>query len=288
MSAQFFKPALLIGLSAFVANMASAQPSVVPGGVLNAASFAKNASGQGTPVAPGSLVSIFGTGLGTTQADADTVPFSTSLGGVSVTFNGIPATLRDVIPAAQIVNAQIPFEVLAAGQTTGTVNMVVTVGTVQTAPQAVSIVPQAPGLFTIPPGVGNVVMVDLTNGTVVGPVNVNLGLGPMRPINRGDFAFFYATGLGAFMPAGNNPPVQDGGAGTPGVIYNAASLPQVTIGGIQAQVLFAGQAPGFPGVYQVNIQVPQGAPTGDGIPIRVLSADGTQISPDKVATISVQ
>jgi minor extracellular serine protease Vpr len=283
-----FQPALLIGLAVFAAHVASAQPAVVPGGVLNAASFAKNASGQGTPVAPGSLVSIFGTSLGTTQADADTVPFSTSLGGVSVTFNGISAPLRDVVPASQLVNAQIPFEVLAAGQTSGTVNVVVTVGTVQTPPQTVSIVAQAPGVFTIPPGVGNVVMADITKGFIVGPVGVNLGLGPMQPIPRGDFAYFYATGLGAFMPSGNNAPVADGGVGVPGVTYNAVNMPQVTIGGIQAQVLFAGQAPGFPGVYQVNIQIPQGAPTGDGIAVRMISADGTQTSPDKVATISVQ
>lgn len=281
-------PLFLIGLAVFAMHVASAQPSVVPGGVLNAASFAKNASGQGTPVAPGSLVSIFGTGLGTTQADADTVPFSTLLGGVSVTFNNIPAPLRDVVPGAQLVNAQIPFEVLPAGQTSGTVNVVVTVGTVQTAPQTVSIVPQAPGLFTIPPGVGNVIMADISKGFIVGPTGVNIGLGPMQPIPRGDFAYFYATGLGQFMPSGNNPPVADGGVGAPGVTYTAVNLPQVTIGGIQAQVLFAGQAPGFPGVYQVNIQIPQNAPTGDGIAMRMISADGAQISPDKVATISVQ
>src|SRR5579864_3132274 len=101
---------------AFVAVLVSssvagrAQMSIAPGGVLNAASFDK--SGKG--VAPGSLVAIFGTGLGATQADADTVPFSTALGGVRVTFNGVFAPLRDVIPAAGIVNAEIPFGVLPA------------------------------------------------------------------------------------------------------------------------------------------------------------------------------
>jgi uncharacterized protein (TIGR03437 family) len=273
-------------------QVASAQPSVVPGGVLNGASFAKNSSGQGTPVAPGSLVSIFGPGLGTTQADADTVPFSMALGGVSVTFNGVPAAMRDVIPAGQQLNVQVPFEVLPAGQTSGTVNVVVSVGSgasaTQTAPQPVSIVQQAPGIFTIPAGAGNVIMADISKGFIVGPAGVNLGLGPMQPIPRGDFAYFYATGLGAFMPSGNNAPVQDGGVGVPGVTYNVVNVPQVFIGGMAAQVLFAGQAPGFPGVYQVNIQIPQSAPTGDGIAVTMISADGTQTSPAKVATISVQ
>jgi uncharacterized protein (TIGR03437 family) len=285
MNARFLNAALLLGFAISTAHVALAQPSVVPGGVLNAASFAKNANGQGTPVSPGSLVSIFGTGLGTSQADADSVPFSTSLGGVSVTFNGVAAPLRDVIPAASLVNAQIPFEVLAAGLTSGTVNVVVTVGTVKTAPQAVSIVPQAPGLFTIPPGVGNAILVNLSagpgQGTVAGPANANLGL-PTSPIPRGSFAFFYATGLGPMVPA-----VPDGDGGSDGLVHNAV-LPQGTSGGIQAQVLFAGQAPGFPGVYQVNIQVPQNAPTGNGVPMQIISVDGTQVSPAGVATISVQ
>jgi len=294
MSKRFLHPALksilLFGLAVSVVPMASAQPTVDSGGVLNGASFTKNANGQGTPVAPGSLVSVFGTGFGTSQADADTIPFSTSLGGVSVTFNGVPAAMRDVLPSGQFpqLNVQIPFEVLAAGQTTGTVNVVVTVGTTQTAPQPVLIVPQAPGIFTVPAGAGNVIMADISKGFIVGPTGVNLGLGPMQPIPRGDFAYFYATGLGAFMPSGNNPPVSDGDVGAQGVTYQTVLLPQVTIGGMQAQVLFAGQAPGFPGVYQVNIQIPQSAPTGDGVAVRMISADGTQITPDKIATISVQ
>jgi uncharacterized protein (TIGR03437 family) len=295
MSEQLLKPAvhpilrsvLLIGFAVTAAQVAFAQPAVVPGGVLNGASFAKNASGQGTPVAPGSLVSIFGPGLGTSQADADTVPFSMALGGVSVTFNGVPAAMRDVIPAGEQLNVQIPFEVLPAGQTSATVNVVVTVGTTQTAPQPVSIVPQAPGVFTIPAGAGNVIMADISKGFIVGPTGVNLGLGPMQPIPRGDFAYFYATGLGAFMPSGSNPPVADGGVGAAGVTYQTVSLPQVTIGGMQAQVLFAGQAPGFPGVYQVNIQIPQSAPTGNAVPLQIISADGTQTSP-AAATIAVQ
>jgi minor extracellular serine protease Vpr len=276
------KPAVLIGLLLLLAVAASAQPSVVPGGVLNAASFAKNSSGQGTAVAPGSLISIFGTGLGTSQADADTVPFSTSLGGVSVTFNNVAAPLRDVIPSANLVNAQLPFEALAAGQATGSVSMVVSVNNVPLAPQVVPLAAQAPGVFSIPPGVGIAVMVNLTDGSVAGPTNANIGL-TTHPIPRGTFAFFYATGLGAMSP-----PVEDGTAGASGITYNAINVPQVMIGGVAAQVLFAGQAPGFPGVYQVNIQIPANAPTGDGISVQMVSADGTITSPPNTAVISVQ
>ncbi len=274
----------LIGLFLFVAGFALAQPSVVPGGVLNAASFAKNSSGQGTPVSPGSLVSIFGNALGTSQADADSVPFSTLLGGVSVKFNGVDAPMRDVIPAAQLLNVQIPFNVLPAGTTSGTVNVVVTVNGVATAPQPVQIVSQAPGVFTIPPGVGNAVVVNLTQdstfGLIAAPTGSIAGV-TTGAIARGNIAYMYVTGLGIMNPAVNN---GDG----PNGVFNVLTLPQLTIGGVNATVFFGGQAPGFPGVYQVNLQIPNNAPTGDKVPVRIAASDGSQQSPDQVATIAIR
>src|SRR5271155_3700484 len=105
-------PAILISFS----SMLHAQISIVPGGVLNSASFDKT----GTGVAPGSLITIFGTGLGAAQADAD----------------------------------KVPFEVLPAGQTNGTVDLAVAFGGNLTV-QSVKIAPAAPGVFTIPSGAGN-------------------------------------------------------------------------------------------------------------------------------------
>lgn len=282
MKERISKQAALTGLVLLFSAAASAQPSVVTGGVLNAASFAKDSSGHGTAVAPGSLVSIFGTGLGTSQADADTVPFSDTLGGVSVSFNGTPAPLRDVVPAASLVNAQLPFGILAPGQTSATVNVIVNVGGVLTAPVAVSIVQQAPGIFTIPSGLGNAVMVNLTDGSVAAPTNANIGL-TTHPIPRGTFAFFYATGLGEMSP-----PVTDGAAGLDGVVHNVVNMPQVLIGNVPVTPLFAGQAAGFPGVYQVNIQIPQNAPTGSAISVQMVSADGTVTSAANIATIAIE
>jgi len=261
--------------------MLHAQISIAPGGVLNAASFDKS----GVGVAPGSLVTIFGTGLGATQADADTVPFSTVLGGVRVTVNGVNATLRDVIPAAGIVNAQIPFEVLqAAGQTSGMVDVAVAFGG-NLATQSVKIVPAAPGLFTIPSGVGNAILVNLTDFSIAAPVGSIQGF-TTHPITRGQNAFFYATGLGAMTP-----PVADGSDGG-GVTSTVNSTPIVWIGGVNtgvmAPVIFAGQASGYPGVYQVNIMVPNNAPTGSAVQIQVQSADGTVTSLAGVATVSIQ
>jgi minor extracellular serine protease Vpr len=276
----FIKPWLVAVILCSSSLFLHAQISIAPGGVLNAASFDKS----GVGVAPGSLVTIFGTGLGATQADADTVPFSTVLGGVRVTFNGVSATLRDVIPAAGIVNAQIPFEVLPAGQTTGMVDVAVAfAGNLTT--QSVKIVPAAPGIFTIPSGVGNAILVNLTDFSIAAPPGSIQGF-TTHPITRGQNAFFYATGLGAMTP-----PVPDGSDGG-GVTSTVNSPPIVWIGGVNtgvmAPIIFAGQAGGYPGVYQVNIMIPNNAPTGNNVQIQVQSADGSVVSLAGVATVSIQ
>ncbi len=262
------------------AAAAWAQPTVVPGGVVNGASLAKNADGSFPSLAPGSLVTIFGSFPGATQADADSVPFSTALGGVSVKFNDVPAPMRDVFPQ-QSINVQIPFGVLPAGQASGNVKIVVSVNGVDGAPLTVPVASQAPGIFTVPPGAGNALLINLTDFTLAAPGGANLGV-QAHPIQRGSYAFFYVAGLGGMVPA-----VPDGDGGSDGILHNAV-LPQVTVGGIQAQVLFAGQANGFPGIYQVNILIPQNAPTGNTVELRVMSADGTVSSPAGFAMIAVQ
>jgi len=89
-------------------------PSVVSGGVLNAASFAKDANGNGTAVAPGSLVQIYGNFTGASPQSETSPGLPLTLGGVSVTFNSVSAPLSLVSPfgAFPFVNAQVPFEAL--------------------------------------------------------------------------------------------------------------------------------------------------------------------------------
>jgi uncharacterized protein (TIGR03437 family) len=259
-------------------------PTVAAGGVLNAASFAKGSNGLGLPVAPGSLVAIFGSNLGSAQADATGAPFGDTLGNVSVTLNNIPMPLRDVFPALPYpsINAQVPFGVLASGQTSATVPIVVTVNGVASDPQQVQIVTQAPGIFTIPSGAGNAVLVNLTDFSIAAPTGSITGL-TTHPIPRGTKAFFYATGLGIMSP-----PVADGaGEGATGT-PTAESTPVVMIGGITAPVTFAGQAPGYPGVSQVNVTIPANAPTGSAVSLQIQSADGSVVSAAKISTIAIQ
>jgi uncharacterized protein (TIGR03437 family) len=264
------------------------QPGILTGGILNAASYAVS-NGAGAPVAPGSLVAIFTSQLASQEGSFTGTTLPPSINGVSVTFNGIAAPIVTVSPtgANPYVSAQVPFEVLGSGQTSGSVPVVINVnGSLSPAAQA-SIVPSAPGIFTIPAtGEGNAILVYTNPATnapaIAAPSSTSLGYAT-APIPRGTNGFFYVTGLG-----GMTPQVPDGSGACPAAngICNANATPTVTVGGVPATVAFAGQAPGFPGVFQVNITVPQNAPTGNGVALVVTSADGRVNS--NTGTIAVQ
>ncbi|HTW66019.1 MAG TPA: choice-of-anchor tandem repeat GloVer-containing protein [Bryobacteraceae bacterium] len=244
--------------------------TLIVSGVLNAASYAKDANGQGLSVAPGSLVQIYATLPGASAANATGVPLPTSLGGVSVTFGGTPAPVSAVAPtgAFPFVNAQVPFEVSARPPVdlVLTVNGVSSQGTWQ-----VPVVPVGPGVFTTAAnGLGQAILVNLANLQIASPSN---------PIPRGGTAFFYATGLGALQPA-----VADGAASP---ASPAVATPTVLVGGITAPVIYAGQAPGYPGVNQINITIPQNTPTGNAVPLQIQTADGT-LTTSNLVTIAIQ
>ncbi len=279
------------------AGSALPPPSIATGGVLNAASLAKDGNGLGMPVAPGSLVQIYGSNLGSGESHASQVPLPQSLGGVAISFGGTQAPIKDVAPVGPFgdvntfVNAQVPFEV-----TPGTVNVVASVNNVNAAAETTTIVPSAPGIFTIPPtgqDYGILVYCDPKTASptrcdvlIGAPASASSTVGyPTAPIPRGTNAFFYAAGLGVMTP-----PVKDGdGTTDPNNPSVVKVKPVVWIGdgttNVQATLQFAGQAPGFPGVYQVNIQIPNNAPTGN-VSLWMTTPDGSFTS--NKAKIAVQ
>jgi uncharacterized protein (TIGR03437 family) len=93
-----------------------------------------------------------------------------------------------------------------------------------------------------------------------------------HPIARGQTTFFYVTGLGAMSPS-----VADGSGTCPAANgrCNASAMPMVFVGGVPVQTTFAGRAPGYPGVSQINLQIPSNAPTGSTVTLVVKSAAGT-------------
>lgn len=234
------------------------QPVVAPGGVLNAASNAK-----GVPVTAGSLVSIYGTALASGIAQADTIPLSTKLGNVTVTFDNIPAPLLYVSGSPQQVNAQIPWEVQGNSST----QVVVSNGGVASAPLAVPLTSSAPGIFSIGSGIGQAIAYGNSDGQLAAPVGIYSSSGlTTHPAKIGDPStlVILATGMGAV-----NPPVQTGNNVTDGVVHTCVSTPTVLVGGVKAQVVFAGMTPQFVGVYQINIIIQPGTPTGNTVPLQI-------------------
>jgi uncharacterized protein (TIGR03437 family) len=267
--------ALGIGLLV-VASFARAQgPAVNAGGVLNSGSY----STQG--VAPGSLVSIFGTNLAGSLSVASSVPLSTNLGDVtSVTFNAIPAALYFVGPLQ--INAQLPWNVLPADTASGNVNVVVTRTSGASAPQSVPVVVAMPGIFTVPQnGLGQAFAYDNTTGAIAAPAGTVIGSFKSVPISlsSGHALIIACTGLGQVTPS-----ISDGEAASDGVLRNTVAVPEVLIGGVKAQFVYSALSPQYVSEYQIGVVPAPSTPTGNSESLQIV-INGVTTS-DKV-TIAV-
>jgi uncharacterized protein (TIGR03437 family) len=254
----------LFGCIALLSPMASAQPTlreaISPAGL-----------GHGTAIAPGSLVSIFGSGLAKGLSIADSVTLSTTLGDVdSVTIGGVAAPLLFVSDGQ--INAQASW---STGQ--GKVDVVVTRGGVPSQPVSIQVNQFAPALYTFSPGGLQAIAVN-ADGSVTAPAGAFAGI-TSHPATAGDTVILYATGLGPVDPS-----IADGAV--PGdTRRQTTTTPKVLIDGASAQVSFSGLSPQFAGVYQLTMVVPSGVTTGKSVPVQVQIGDTTGADP---ATIAVQ
>jgi uncharacterized protein (TIGR03437 family) len=243
-------------VSGDVMPSSDAVPVIYQGGVVNAASFAASA-----PVAPGSLVSLFGMNLTAQSGSAASVPLPFLLGGASVTVGGFPAAL--VMTGGGQINLQLPFE-LQGEQA----DVVVNSGGWFSAPVTMHVSAAAPALFTISQdGAGPAAALRADYS----------GVSATNPATAGDEILLYATGLGALRS-----PLADGAASAVGIAVSGVVT--VTIGGVNAVVDYAGIAPGYPGLYQINVRVPAGVAPGDAAV--VVSANG--VSGTSAATVSIR
>ncbi|MGD0775055.1 MAG: hypothetical protein ABSC05_19745, partial [Candidatus Solibacter sp.] len=233
--------------------------SINSGGIVNSASYAANA-----PVAPGSLVSVFGVFPVNVAAQAGVVPLPTTLSGLSMQFNGVQAPL--FYASGTQANVQVPWEL--AGQTQASVTA--TIGGQASTAQKVNLASVAPGVFTMN-AQGQGAVVDSLSGQLISPIN---------PAKAGaTYISIYCTGLG---PVTNQPTT--GAAALASVFSETKMPPTVMIGAVPASVLFSGLAPTFVGLYQINVQVPAGVPFGDTVPL-IVSIGGATAN---AVTIAVQ
>jgi uncharacterized protein (TIGR03437 family) len=225
------------------------------------------------PVAPGEIVTVYGTGMGpatlaTAPLDASGPPLATTLSGAQITFDGVAAPLLYV--SATQSSAIVPFAVAGKAST----RIDVTYQSKSAGSATLSVAAASPGLFTM-----------ASSGTGQGAIlnqdwSVNSAA---RPAARGDILMLFGTGGGVTAPAS-----ADGEFST-GTPANLAVPPTVTIGGVNANVWYAGAAPGMvAGVFQINVEVPGAAPTGGGIPIVVTSGGVSSPSAVTVALSATQ
>ncbi len=234
-------------------------------GTVNAASFAPAAA-----VSPGSIAATFGGNLANAGV-AGAVPLPTTLGNATLRINGTLIPL--FFTSTGQINLQIPWEM--AGQAVGDIgdNFNGTNG----GGEPVGLTPFAPGIFsTAQNGMGQGAILIANTSMLAAPMGMFPG---SRPAVRGvDFLEIYWTGGGAVT---NQPAT--GAAASASPLSATTTPPTITIGGVNAPVLFSGLAPGFVGLYVATCQVPAGSPTGNTINV-VVTQGGV---PSNTVTIAV-
>ncbi|MCW5981576.1 MAG: hypothetical protein KIT09_26055 [Bryobacteraceae bacterium] len=233
-------------------------PVIAEGGIVSAASFKPQ-----QPLAPGGFISIFGGRLADTLAVSDKVPFETELANTTVSIAGRRMPLHFTSDGQ--INAIVPYGI--APNTTH--QIVVKRGSRIATPEPVTVSTAQPAIFT---------KNDPDQGAIV---NVQGDLvDAAHPVHAGEAVLIFCTGLGPV-----DPPAAAGSAAPSAEPFPRTTVPvSVTIGGRPATLLYAGLAPGFAGLYQVNALVPEGVTPGNRVPVIVKAGD--QESPP--VTIAVQ
>lgn len=243
---------------------AAASPAVTA--IVNAATL------QSGPIAPGEIISIFGTNVGPSTPQtfgltaAGAVP--TTLGGVTVMINSVAAPLLYV--SSTQINAIVPYE--SAGQTSATVT--VQSDSLTSSTFQVNLVATQPGIFSLSQGGSGQGAILNQNSSVNGTSN---------PAAIGSVIQIFATGEGQVVPAVLTGSVTPGAPPYP---VPVATPITVTIGGQTAQIEYAGEAPALvAGVLQVNVVIPAGTAAGNQ---PVVLTIGTNSNSGQNITVAVQ
>ncbi len=236
------------GYGAALLRLANAAPVLTASGVVNAASYASGA------VAPGEIISMFGSSIGPAMPAGGqfTNPrlVADSVEGLHVYFDGIPAPV--LYASSKQVNTVVPFAV--AGHS-ATLLQLEYLGAVSP-PITLQLTPTAAAVFSLDgSGRGPAAVLNARDGSINSSAN---------PARRGDYVSIFATGAGVTTPASF-----DGLLGAAPFAQPDARV-MVTIGGLPCQLNFAGAAPGLvAGAIQINAQIPAGAPVGPNVPVEI-------------------
>ena len=235
-----------LALAACLCAQQANAPDYTAAGIVNGASFAPG-------LAPNAIISIFGTNLSWDTHALEAIDLAggvmpTSMANVEVYFEGWPAYLYYVSPTQ--INLLVPSDLLAGTfqfwvDRQGTRGPIVTVTLQDT----------APAMFLISPGVVIATHLDWSVVSIAAPAAA------------GEIITLWATGLG-----NTDPELEDGVLAPlpPAPLQWISQLNQFTvwINGValdSSAILFAGVAPGFAGLYQVDVRLPDPLPANPEI-----------------------
>jgi uncharacterized protein (TIGR03437 family) len=217
-------------------------PTINSGGVVNAADYT-------VALAHGSIFSVWGANLAASTAKAPSVPLPTTLDGVTVEVvdgSRVIAAPLFFVSAGQI-NAQLPFEVTSASVGVRVKNARGTSNT-----QTVSVTARAPRLFTR--------TLDGRGEAIVTHADFSI-VEAAKPAAPNEVVLVFLTGLGQTSPLATSGKAAGDNA-TNGPLNWVRETVTVTVAGQAGIVHFSGLAPGFVGLYQLNVQLPASLPGG--------------------------
>jgi uncharacterized protein (TIGR03437 family) len=239
-------------LAAAASTSLFAQPVVNDGGILNAASYMSSKL-PGGAIAQGSIFVVFGARMGPAAIALAGFPLPSNLGGTSVRVSSGGQNLD--CPLVYSLAGQLAA-ILPSNTPVGNATLTVSFGGQTSAPRSFRVVASSFGTFSLnQAGSGPGVITNFESATSQ-PVNTAL-----RAARPGQTLILYGTGLGP-LPAGT----PDNGA-APAVAIGQANV-ELYVGGRRATVAYAGRAPGFAGLDQINFVVPTGA-LGCSIPVGI-------------------
>ncbi len=236
--------------------VASPTPTISFGGVLNNATFAARDS-----LGVGAISALFGEFFTDQNYFAGGAPLPTTLGGVRVLVNGQAAPLYFASPGQ--INFQLPFEA-PGGEAIVQVERNGVVGN----RASVAVAAQA-GRILVWPGLRYGIIVN-ADGTLPLPASIRLGSYVSKPVRAGETLVVYAIGFGR-----TNPAVGSGAASPSSPLAQLSNVvvrfgvPGLFDSSIAQPASFAGLTPTFVGLYQINVQVPEGVPALDDLDLTI-------------------
>ena len=219
------------------------------------------ANSDSTAIARGSFMSIYGQNLGAQAGPPSALPLPTTLGTTQVTVksNSGPTTykafLHFVSPGQ--INAVLPSTVPA-----GAATIAVTVGTATSAAAPFQVVDSNFGMFTLNSQPAGMAIAQNFESATSLPLNLYTS-----PARQGQTMILWGTGLGPYTAGSDDGPPQAGN-----IVANA----KVLVAGNEITPLYAGRAPGIPGVDQINFTLPDSIPDGCSLYLQVQIGDSIQ------------